>query len=256
MRISRPSLFLSLAGLTLVLGVGVRAADPPAAPKASAFAPVDDLDKQLTYYLDRIDKALADKAEYDEGKQSRVKKDANTVAILALTIGMHDGEHKLKANAGGVIKAAQELSKASDKFEGAKAASEAMQKAATATAGTKVTKWEKAGDMVALMKAVPLINNTLKKAAADLAKGKNAETAAGAAATMAAIAQGTLVDTEAVKNAADTPKWYQFSAEMRDAAGEVNKLAKAKDQAAMAAAMSKLSKTCEDCHAVFRKEEK
>jgi cytochrome c556 len=73
-------------------------------------------------------------------------------------------------------------------------------------------------------------------------------------ATLSAIAASILTDTRAVKNPADTDKWYKFSADMRDAAGSVNAAVHAGDQAATATAMSQLAKSCEACHAVFRKE--
>ena len=65
-----------------------------------------------------------------------------------------------------------------------------------------------------------------------------------------------MADTTAVKNPADYEKWYHDCAEMRDAAGSVNAAIHADDQSATAAAMSRLAKSCETCHAVFRKESK
>ena len=58
-----------------------------------------------------------------------------------------------------------------------------------------------------------------------------------------------------VKNPADMQQWYQFCAEMRDAAGAVNPAIHAGDQPAATDAMTRLAKSCEICHAVFRKDE-
>jgi cytochrome c556 len=59
-----------------------------------------------------------------------------------------------------------------------------------------------------------------------------------------------------VKNSADLEKWYQYCAEMRDAAGLVNTAVRAGDHAKATSAMSRLANSCETCHQVFRKETK
>ena len=84
---------------------------------------------------------------------------------------------------------------------------------------------------------------------------KEAEKAAGYAAALAVIGQAAMADTHEVKNPADLEKWYQFCAEMRDAAGAVGNGVRAQDFAATTAAMKRLSQNCDDCHAVFRKKE-
>ena len=45
---------------------------------------------QVDYYLGRLGEALADSKDYDEAKQSRVNKDANTLAALGLALVLHD----------------------------------------------------------------------------------------------------------------------------------------------------------------------
>jgi cytochrome c556 len=70
---------------------------------------------------------------------------------------------------------------------------------------------------------------------------------------LAAIAQTVMADTHLIKNRGDDEKWYQYCAEMRDAAGAVNAAIHADDQPATTAAMLRLTKSCETCHAEFRK---
>ena len=74
------------------------------------------------------------------------------------------------------------------------------------------------------------------------------------AATLAAIAQTTSFDLEAVSKQEDEVKWREFCVEMRDAAGSLNAAARGKDQPAAAAAAKRLAKTCDACHGVFRQE--
>ena len=63
------------------------AAEPPAPPKVSTFAPAGDLLAQVEYYKKRMKDAVASEADFDEAKQARVKKDANTLAVLASAFG-------------------------------------------------------------------------------------------------------------------------------------------------------------------------
>ena len=72
-----------------------------------------------------------------------------------------------------------------------------------------------------MMKQVTFLNNRLKRA---LQKNRFEQMSADTAqytAQLAVIAQAVTVDTHEVKNPADIDKWFQYSAEMRDAAGEL-----------------------------------
>ena len=74
-------------------------------------------------------------------------------------------------------------------------------------------------------------------------------------AVIAIIAQGTMADTHEAKTPEQEQQWQAFSVQMRDAAGAVNAAIRAQDEAAAGAAMENLQQSCEDCHAVFHKEE-
>ncbi len=242
-----------LAATAIALTTRAALAAPPAAPKVSNFAPIEDVVAQITYFSDRAAKGVAEKADFDDGAAAKLKKDGNTLAVLGLALGLHDADHKLKPAAPAIVAAAQAVAASGEDYAKAKAAVDQLQKAVAGDAsGTKKLQWsEKVGDLPALMHQVPLINNGLKKGVKD---GK-AEVAPNAA-TLAVIAQASMADTSEVKSPADLDKWYTFCAAMRDAAGEVNKTLHAKDKDATAAGMKKLAQTCDDCHGVFRKEEK
>ena len=247
------SLFV-LVWLLLVSGEIRHAwAEPPAAPKVSTFAPMDDLVGQIKYFKERAEKGVASKDDFDDGAQNKLKKDANTLAVLSLTLALHDGDHPLKAKAAGILAAAQKVAGSAKTLDHAasKSAVEELAKvwAGDAKSDHKLTWNDKVGDFPALMKAVPLINTGLKKGVA-----KMDQAAAGNAATLAVIAQATMADTSAVKNPADTQKWYAFSAEMRDAAAAVNQGLHAKEKDKVEAGMKRPSKSCETCHEVFRKD--
>ncbi len=64
-----------------------------------------------------------------------------------------------------------------------------------------------------------------------------------------------MADTSDVENDADLEKWYQFCAEMRDAAGQVNQAIHAQDADRVQASMEQLKASCDACHAVFEEEQ-
>jgi hypothetical protein len=101
-----------LAGTLAVafsIAIALQAA-PPNPPPVSTYAPIADLAAQVDYYLGTLEKALLASAdEYSEAKQKAVRKNAGTLAALALVVGNHDQDHVLKKSAGELLVAAQQL---------------------------------------------------------------------------------------------------------------------------------------------------
>jgi hypothetical protein len=237
-------------GLALVAMAAVATAADPAAPKVSTFAPAKDVVSQIDYYLNRIEGAVQSETEYkDSGDQ--VARDANTVILLALAAGMHDEENKYQAAAAGLMKAAQELAKAKD-FAAAKAGVEAVKKASESKGDAASLKWTKVADLDSLMKQVPTVNTRMKLYLKPTSIKKKANDAAGSAATLAVIAQGSMADTSEAKNDEQVKQWQKFCAEMRDAAAKLNKDIRAGDATAANETVKTLMKACDDCHAVFQ----
>ena len=194
--------------------------------------------------------AVADEETYQDD-QDQIAKDANTLMILALALGLHDGENVYKANSVTLIGAARAVAAAKD-FESARKAVAAVRDAAAGkikTAGS--LQWEKTASLPELMKQVPLVNNRLKRNIKGSKFQSKAGETAGCAAVLAAIAQGAMADVSKAKNPEQVRQWYDFSAAMRDQAGAVNSAIHKADEAAAAAAMKRLAQSCDDCHAVF-----
>ena len=105
-----------------------------------------------------------------------------------------------------------------------------------------------------LMKQVPQINTKLKRNVRKLKSKSSAEKAAGYSAVIAVIAQGSLPNTQEAKTPQQVAQWYAFSAELRDAAAAVNQGIHAGDSTSTTSAMSRLTKSCNDCHDVFHKD--
>ncbi len=246
-----------VVGLLLVAQAGVSSAETPAPPPVSTFAPAEDLIAQVDYYLQRTGQTLANKEEFDAAAKARLRKDANTLTALFLTLGLHDTENRYKAAAPTLVVDAQALAKVAD-YQGAADAFAELKKAASGETPAKGGKlrWEKAASLSQLMKQVPSINSALKRGlTGDEGHFRELQQqSAGNSATLAAIAQTALADTHEANRPADVEKWFQYCAEMRDAAGAVNAAVHAGDQQKATEAMLGLTKSCEDCHAVFRKE--
>ena len=105
------------------------------------------------------------------------------------------------------------------------------------------------------MKAVPLVNNRLKRNVRETRFKKAAKDNAGDSATLAVIAQGSMADTSEAKTPEQEKQWYKFCEEMRDNAAAVNKAVRAADLAATTKAVEVLAKNCDNCHEVFHKDQ-
>ena len=104
-----------LVGMAMLVALVLAAcsaavADSPVAPELSSFAPASDLVRQTTYYLGRLEESLASESQYQEDKE-KVCKDGNTLILIALALGLDDGNNKYKAAAPGLMKAGQEVPK-------------------------------------------------------------------------------------------------------------------------------------------------
>ncbi|MEJ5341761.1 MAG: hypothetical protein WHT09_09350 [Thermogutta sp.] len=243
---------VAIGFLVFSSGIIARGADIPPAPKASTYAPAADLVKAVDDYIQGIAKVLESEEDFKD-LQSKVIKDAETLAVLALVLGLHDENTPYKAAAPALIKAARELSAAAAKdYASAKKALAAVEAAKSAAGDPNGLKWEKVASLKELMEQVPLVNSRLKRNMRRFER--QAETIAMDSAVIAAIAQGSMANLDETSKPENAEQWFQFCAAMRDAAAQVNKAAKAKDAAGAEKAVAALAKTCDDCHAVFHPE--
>lgn len=222
--------------------------------KVSSFAPVKEVEKQLQYFVDKIGRDLADPDEYGESEQRRVGLDGSTVAVLALTLGMHDEETKLKESASKLIELSSDLVYSADTFADAKQAHSALKAAVeTKPKGEKVSWDEPAADLAMLMEQVPIVNDQLRRGVSDRRRFKrNAKRTAGRAVTLAAIAHASMMDTTYCGDEDDEKAWKEICADMRDACREVYEALMKADQEKAKAANAKVVETCDACHHRFR----
>lgn len=238
----------TLLGVLVVSGSLALAAEMPEAPKLSTFAPAPALAKQLEGYVKGLDEAVKSETDYKDA-EAKVPKDANTVLLLALALGMHDSDNAYKAAAPGLVEAAKKLM-AAQKYAAAKAAVEALQAAMKSQGDPSKLSWKdaEAASLPALMQQVPLVNGKLKRYAK---QAKKVDDARGLAAVTAVIAQGSMALADKTQKPNEAAKWFQYCAEMRDACVQVDASLQAKDAKATEAAMESLTKSCDVCHEVF-----
>ena len=233
-------------------GVSVTAAAPEA-PPVSKIAKADDLVSQVDYYLERLDESIASEDEYADSAE-KVVKDANTMILIALALGLHDQDNKYKAAAPAMLKASQELAAVKD-YSAAKKGVAAVKAATSSKGDPSVLKWGEVADLHALMEKVPLINTRLKRYLRDRSFKSKAKETAGESAVMAIIAQGSMASVGKTKKPNEADKWYAFCEEMRDAAVALNASIHAQDEDAKDKAMEALGASCDNCHEVFNPEE-
>lgn len=228
-------------------------AGPATVPKVSTFAPADDLIGRVDYFMNRLECAVQNEEEYNDSK-GRIAKDSNTMIVIGLALGLHDEDNNYKAAAPAIVKAARVLAAVED-YAAAKAGVAALQEAVAGKAGgASELKWEKVASLQELMDQVPLFNTKLKRCVKPRRFKKKAKDAAGHAAVIAVIAQGTMANASDTEKPGEVEKWHRFCEQMRDAAAAVNTAVRAGDLDATTAAMKQLGQSCDDCHAVFHEE--
>ncbi len=242
--------------ISIVAGTLSASGDESTASKATVSVPAEDLANQLHSIVARLDDLLAKPDEFDDARKSRIAKEAGVAAVAALGLGLSEQDYPLKRSASSALAAAQALAKA-DEYRAAKQALASLKAAVdgqpSPTTATRRLRWEPVAPLWLLMKEVPLVNSSLKRAVQGERFKNQAKTSTAAAATLAAIAQEAATDHDAIKKPADLPKWEQFCAEMRDASGRVNQAIHAGDSAGTEQAMAQLAQSCDHCHRAFRK---
>jgi hypothetical protein len=227
-------------------------AQSASSPLVSTYAPVADLESEVKTYLDRIAADVADKDGYGEDQRGRVSKDASTVAVLGLMLGMHDQENRQKKSAAALVELAVELAGGVEDIEGARTTLGKIKAAwENPSAGEPIT-WKPVADLALLMQQVPNVNNALRRGVTSGRFERSIDRTAGHAVTLAAIAQASLLDTTYCGDEDDEQAWRKICADMRDAAADVYRAVRKKDQEAAKAGLERIVATCDACHHRFR----
>lgn len=248
----RTSICLALAVMAVAWSNLIAEPKTESPLKPSAYAPAKDLVGQFDYFFNRIEEDLADAEEFEKEQQQRIARDANTLAVLALVLGKHDEKNDLKRSAAALIGASTELADNAKEFTAARKALAAVKAARGKKASRDDLKWQAVGDLQQLMLQVPIVNNSLRRGVSGRRFKRSADKIAGQAATLAAIAQASMLDTGYCSDKKDEQLWIKACAEMRDASAAVGAATRKVDQKAAQAALDRLAKTCDACHKSFR----
>ncbi|MCL2120506.1 MAG: hypothetical protein FWH27_18995, partial [Planctomycetaceae bacterium] len=243
---------LFAASLLCLLCLTVSAADDVPLP------PVADLEEQVDSYIKELDKSLEDlAASRDFASDANVlARDANTLIIIALALGMSEENGKYKAAAPEIIKAAQTVAAAKD-LAAAKAGLAAV-KAALEKKSTDKLEWKKMAKMEPVMKlAVPRINTGMTRyirTEATLKRG--IPNVAGATAALAVIAQGLKPNFDETIKPDNEDDWVRLSRDFRDLALKANAAIHGFEKGDVSfddfkAVLTTMKESCEHCHAVF-----
>jgi hypothetical protein len=224
------------------------------APQFSTIASAEDLAAQLEILVTALGKAVVDEEEYKSQIDDRFVRDANTVTLVTIALGLHDKDNPVKPNAPAIVAAARNLAGMKD-FASTKKAVEELKTAVDGKGNGKAElKWGKVATLKGLMKdEVPAVNKKIGDGVKRLKK--RADETAAAAATMALIAENSKLYVADTKKPEEGKKWVEFSAQMQAASRELNEKARAKDEEGAKAAQEKLNQSCHDCHAVFNPEQ-
>jgi hypothetical protein len=230
-------------------------AEPPrGAERVALGVPARDVLAQIDYFVGRMDEALATPEAYDLAAKTRVTKDAHTLSALALVLALSDEAFPRQATMPGVLAGARRLALAEGDYEKASTALKEIKRAqAGEDAAGDGAQWESVASLSVLMKQVPVIHSRLTRNVDRRRLARSAGQTAGESATLAAIAQASIVDTSYAKTPAQADEWRKHCVDMRDASGEVNAAIHAQDFDRVSAGMKRLLLSCEACHATFRR---
>src|SRR5208282_3795426 len=119
------------------------ASSDDATPKFSSFAPADDLAAELKILITDLEKAIVSEDEYKSQVEGRFTRDGNTIALVAIALGLHDQDSPLKPNAKAITAAALKLAQAKDYAATTQAVADLKAAVDGKGAGGEELKWAK-----------------------------------------------------------------------------------------------------------------
>ena len=220
---------------------------------------VSDLVPQVEVYVTRLEKSLDDL----DGSPRFVEdadvlyRDANTLALIALSLGLSKEDNPYKKAAPAMIQAAMKMETVKNFDEAAKVIAE-IKRSLKAEADPTILSWDKKiVSLRPIMKAVPNINTLVKRnLRTEAALKKGTRIVVEGSAVMAAIGQGSIPNSvETIKPGA-VKEWTAHCFEFRDAALALNRAASDYEAGkgkfdAIQNAYEALSDSCDSCHKLF-----
>ncbi len=215
--------------------------------RLSSYAPADDLIAQGQAYVEEMDEIVSDPTQFaDESRRARLVQDAYTLALVAVALAEHDTDNAWKQRAPAVVQAARALA-AAEEHAAARQALAALKSALADDATAEYPLRWADQPLGPLMEQVGVAQTNAGRYLRRLTR--TPEYVQRSAAIMALVAQRAALEPAYLDNA----QWRALSHEMRDAAAELNRAARAKDLDAASRASDRLEQSCKRCHDAFQK---
>jgi len=220
---------------------------------------VSDLVPQVEAYVTRLEKSLDDldgTPRFVEDAEV-LYRDANTLALIALALGLSKEDNPYKKAAPAIIQATAKMETVKNFDEAAKVIAE-IRLSLKAEGDPATLSWDKkVVTLRPIMKAVPNINTLVKRnLRTEAALKRGTRIVAEGSAVMAVIGQGSIPNVaETIKPGADK-EWTAHSLEFRDVSLALNKAASEYEAGrdtfdAVQNAYEALSDSCDSCHKLF-----
>ena len=222
----------------------------------------ENLEEALNSLIEALERDVDDLAmipDFEDGIVS-VQRDANALAVVALTIGASDADSPSKPFAASLIKAAQELANSKDAAE-VKTRLENVKKARQVKSDEKLT-WDlKVASLRPIMKsALPALSTDIKRLARNektFLRRDNARKTINASTIMVAVALGCRENVDETLAPDSEDLWREYCAKLADAALDYNEKANALVSGSgsfddLKEAGKRLEETCSStCHEKF-----
>ena len=220
---------------------------------------VSDLVPQVEAYVAKLEKKLGDLegASRFVDDADLLYRDANTLALIALALGLSEEENPYKKAAPAIIQAAMKMDSVKNFDEATQVIAEIKQ-SLTAEADSASLGWEK--KLVSLtptMKAVVNTNTLVKRnLRTEAALQRGSRVVAEGSAVMAVIAQGNIPNANETTKPDAVREWTAHCLEFRDAALTLNQAASDFEAEkgtfdAVQTAYEALADSCDSCHKLF-----
>lgn len=251
----RIAMWLGSFGLVVLATSLAASMDDDRPAKPSQYAPAEPLGKYIDRVVSRMEEDFEEPEEYEDEQKERVTMRANALLAIAMVLGNHDQSHSLKPHARAIADLAESLASDADDYKAARQTFQRLQELVDEPPKGKQAEgidWEARADIAELMKAVPIVNDYLRRGVTSRRFKRTAKRTVMYAAALAAIAQVSSIDDNYCDDEASQAKWKKLCFEMRDAAAETGRALEAGDQAKAELAIKRIAKTCDACHEDFR----
>lgn len=158
--------------------------------------------------------------DFEDGVVS-IRRDANSLSVVALVLGASDVQSSRKASARPLILASQQLANVNS-VEEAKAAIKAVLAAKEVVGSKSDVQWEKVAQLTPLMKsALPLLATEIKRLSRNektLLRSSNADKVVDHSTLIVAIALGGCQNVDETLSPKDDALWQEYCANLANAA--------------------------------------